>query len=137
MLATILDAKAKLESEGLHVSRSGDQSLWIAATLREAGDGITLSDDASALIRNSGRWVAVFPAEGVFTYEAPGSLAELVSLIVTVYAHYRRVGGLLKDAFKQAVSHPEQYLAGRSLAVSNGPSGITPETKAEEARTTH
>ncbi len=133
MLATILDAKAKLESEGLHVSRSGDQSLWIAATLRDSGDGITLSDDACALIGNSGRWVAVFPAEGLFTYEVPGSLAELISLIVTVYAHYRRVGGLFKDAFKQTVTQPDQYVTGRAQAVSNGALGRPPETKAEEA----
>src|SRR5262249_33078612 len=116
MLATILDAKARLESEGLHVSRRDDHSLWIAATLRDAGEGIRLSDDACALLGDSGRWVAVFPAEGLFTYEVPASLAELVSLITAVYAHYRQAGGQLKDAFKHAVSQPEQYLAGRSPA---------------------
>jgi hypothetical protein len=137
MLATILDAKAKLEAEGLRVSRSGDHSLWIAATLRDAGDGITLSDDACALLGNAGRWVAVFPAEGLSTYEVPGSLADLVSLIVTVYARYRQVGGPVQEAFKQAVSQPEQYRTGRSPAASNGALGRTAEAKGEEARTTH
>src|SRR5438445_9006552 len=137
MLATMLDAKAKLESEGLHVSHSGEHSLWIAATLRDAGDGITLSDDACALLGNSGRWVAVFPAEGLSTYEVPGALADLVSLIVTVYARSQQAGGPFKEAFKQAVSQPEQYLTGRSPAGSNRALGRTAEAKAEEARTTH
>jgi hypothetical protein len=134
MLATVLDAKAKLESEDLRVVQSSDSSLWIAATLRDAGNGIAVSNDACALLGNAGRWVAVFPAEGLFTYEVPGSLADLVSLIARVYGHYRRVGGPFKDAFKQAVTQPEQYLTGRSRVSSNGAPGTIPEAMAEEAR---
>ena len=116
MLTNANDAKAKLESEGLYVSLS-DHSLWIAAAVRDAGvGGIKISDDACSLIGQSGRWVAVFPAEGLFAYEVPGSLAELVPLVISVYAHYRRTGGPFRQAFAQVVGEPESYLAGRAPA---------------------
>lgn len=116
MLVTTLDAKAKLEAEGLHVSCNNPQSLWIAATVRDMEAGIKLSHDACSLTWNSSRWVAVFPAEGLLTYEVPGSLLELVSLITAVYANYRQAGGSLKEAFKRVVPDAEQFLVGRSLA---------------------
>jgi hypothetical protein len=113
VVATALDAKAKLEAEGLHVSCNNAHSLWIAATLRDVGEGVKLSDDACSLICNTDRWVAVFPAEGLLTYEVPGTLTELVSLISAVYDQYRRGGGRFKDAFKHATSDPDRYLVGR------------------------
>jgi hypothetical protein len=116
MMITALEAKAKLEAEGLHVSCNNAHSLWIAATLRDAGEEIKLSEDACSLIWDSGRWVAVFPAEGLRTYEVPGTLSELVALITAVYDHYRQAGGPLKQAFRQVVSGSEQYLAGRPMA---------------------
>ena len=116
MSATILDAKAKLEAEGLHVSRNSVCSLWIAATIRDGGEGIKFSEDACSLMWHANRWVAVFPSEGLFTYEVPGSLSELVPLIAAVYANYRDNGGSLKDAFKRVVTDAEQYLVGRSPA---------------------
>jgi hypothetical protein len=116
MVGTALDAKAKLEAEGLHVSCNNADSLWIAATVRDGGDRIGLSDDACSLIWNSGRWVAVFPAEGLLTYEVPGSLPELVSVITAVYAHYRQTGTPFKHAVKQVVTGVEQYLVARSPA---------------------
>lgn len=115
MLVTALDAKAKLEAEGLHVSCNGAHSLWIAGTVRDVGEGIKLSDDACSLTWHSGRWVAVFPAEGMFIYEVPATLPELVSAITAVYTQHRRAGGQFKDAFKAVVSDPERYLVGRSL----------------------
>jgi hypothetical protein len=114
MLETTLDAKEKLEAEGLHVSCNNTHSLWIAATARDLGEGIKLSDDACSLIGNSSRWVAVFPAEGLLTYEVPGSLSELISVITAVYAHYRRKGGPFNDAVKKVVIDADQYLTGRS-----------------------
>jgi hypothetical protein len=116
MHVTALDAKAKLEAEGLQVSWNNPQSLWIAATVRDAGSGIRLSEDACSLCWNSGRWVAVFPAEGLLTYEVPGSLPELVSVITAVYAHARETSTPFKDAVKQVVTGVEQYLVSRSPA---------------------
>jgi hypothetical protein len=116
MLETTLEAKAKLEAEGLHVSCNNPHSLWIAATVRDMGSGIKLSNDACSLTWNAGRWVAIFPADGLLTYEVPGSLPELVSLVSAVYANYRQAGGQLKDAFKRVVSDAEQFRSGRSPA---------------------
>ncbi len=116
MLTTAVDAKAKLEAEGLLVSCNTAHGLWIAAHVRDMGDGVQLSDDACSLTWHTNRWVAVFPAEGLLTYEVPGSLPELVSLITAIYACHRQAGGSLQAAFSQVVGEPEQYLVGRSPA---------------------
>jgi hypothetical protein len=100
---TTLEAKAKLEAENLYVSCHNAHSLWIAANVRDIGEGIKFSKDACALVSNSGQWFAVFPTEGNSTYEVPGTLEELVSLIATVYNQYRRSDRLFKDAIKLVV----------------------------------
>jgi hypothetical protein len=116
MVATTLEAKAKLEAEGLFVSGNDTHSLWIAANVSDQGEGIKLSPDACSLLWDSGRWVAVFPADGLLTYEVPGALEDLLSLIVAVYKQYRHAGGHFKNAFRQVVSDSEQYLVGRALS---------------------
>lgn len=108
---TIHDARASLEAQGLHVS-ADNGSLWIAASVRESG-GVRVSDDACSLLNRSGGWVAVFPAKGLLTYEVPGSLPNLVSLITAVYARYRQAGGPFNTTFAQTADDPEQYLVGR------------------------
>jgi hypothetical protein len=109
------DAKTTLEAEGLHVSSNLRNSLWIAANVRDVGEGISVSDDACALMWGENKWVAVFPAEGLLTYEVPGDLPELVSLIASVYKHFRHTGGQFKDALKEVLANSEQYLIGRTL----------------------
>jgi hypothetical protein len=118
MLVTTLDAKGQLEAEGLHVSRNDTHSLWIAGNVRDVGNGVRLSNDACSLMWKSGLWVAVFPSEGRLTYEVPGSLPELVSLITSVYAQYRQAGGSFEVAFPRVVSEAEQYLVDGSPAHS-------------------
>ena len=119
MLETALDAKVQLESEGLHVSSYDPHSLWIAGTLRDAGEGIIMSDDACILIDRSGQWTVIFPAEGYCTYEYHGALPELVSVISRVYDQYRQTGVPFKDAFREVVTDPDQYVVGRSPARVN------------------
>lgn len=116
MIVTISDAKAHLEANDLYVSARGSSSLWIAATVHDAGDGVMMSNDACTLIANAGGWVAVFPAEGLCTYEVPGPLEELVATICTVYERYRGAGGAFANAFRQVVPDPDHYAIGRSLA---------------------
>lgn len=116
MPITISDVQAELEAQGLRVVRNNEHSLWIAATVRDAGEGVGLSDDACSLFADAGRWVAVFPADGLATYEVSGPLPELVSLIASVYAHYRQAGGRFIDVFPHVLNGAEQYLAGRSAA---------------------
>lgn len=114
MILSILDAKEKLESEGLHVSCNNAHSLWIAAHVRQVEGGMRLSEDACSLMWKSPHWVAVFPAKGLFTYEVSGSLSELVAVISTVYTDYLRQGGTLRDAFQRVVPDAEQHLMDRS-----------------------
>jgi hypothetical protein len=109
------DARAALEADGLTVKPCGEAGLWICDTIEEAG-GIRLSHDASMLQRENGRWVAIFPAAGMLSYEVPGDLRDLVLLIRDVYANYRRSGGAFKDAFARSVPDPEPYLVDRPSA---------------------
>jgi hypothetical protein len=108
----VLDAKAELEAGGLTVKPRGETSLWICDTIQEAG-GVRFSKDASVLLREDDRWIAIFPAAGMLSYEVPGEPQALVELIKGVYANYRRFGGPLKDAFARSVPDPERYLQGR------------------------
>jgi hypothetical protein len=103
-----LDARAELEAGGLTVKPSGETSLWIRDRMQEAG-GIRFSNDASVLLRQGDRWIAVFPAEGMLSYEVPGDLPDLVVLIKGAYASDRRLGGRLNDAFARSVPDPEPY----------------------------
>ena len=116
MIDTASDAKAHLEANGLYVSARGSSSLWIAATVHDTGDGVIMSNDACSLIAHAEGWVAVFPAEGLCTYELPGTLEELVAILCTVYEQYRRAGGAFANAFRQVVPDPDRYVIGRSLA---------------------
>jgi hypothetical protein len=116
MIVTASDAKARLEANGLYVSARGSSSLWIAGTVHDAGDGVIMSNDACSLIANAGGWVAVFPAEGLCTYELPGTLEELVATICAVYDQSRRGRGSFADAFRQVVRDADRYVIGRSLA---------------------
>jgi hypothetical protein len=116
MIETVQQAKSALEAQGLHVSLNNPSSLLIGGSVTASGNGLSLFKDASALNRRAETWVAVFPADGLLTYEVPGGLPDLVPLIVAVYAEHRRAGGQLSEAFRQVVGNPEQYLVGHPLA---------------------
>jgi hypothetical protein len=116
MIDTIQDAKASLEKQNLYVAYNNKQSLWIAGGVRDAGEGVRVSNDACSLIFNVDRWIAIFPALGMLTYEVPGNLEELVYLIEAVYSQHLRAGNSFTEAVKQIVEDSEQYLVGRSLS---------------------
>ena len=120
MIETIQNAKASLEKQNLHVASNSDQSLWIAGTVRDAGEGVIISNDACVLIADADHWCAVFPTEGSRTFEVPGTLDALVHLVQNVYKQYFRAGISLPEAFRQVVKDPNQYLLGRPLSpISN------------------
>jgi hypothetical protein len=125
----VLDARADLEAGGLTVKPRGETSLWICATIQDAG-GVRLSNDASVLLREGDRWIALFPAAGMLSYEVPGELPNLIELIKGVYANYRRFGGPLKDAFARSVPDPEQYLQGQ-LPTEDRPIPRSPTRRVE------
>ena len=116
MICSASEAKTYLESKGLYVSGRTPTSLWIAAGVRDAGDGVLMSNEACSLIANADGWVAIFPGDGLSTYELPSTLEELVATIVAVYEQYRRSGGAFTNAFRQVVPEPDRYAIGRSLA---------------------
>ncbi len=133
MNQAILDAKAELEAGGLIVKSSGETSLWICATTRDTGGGLHVSNDASALLHQDDRWIAVFPAAGLLSYEVPGDLGDLVRLIRDVYANYRRHGGPFKEAFARSVPDPESFLAGQ-LPAEDRPPTASPSRQVEVGR---
>ena len=45
-------------------------------------------------------------------YEVPGTLGELVPLVLSVYGYQRLHGGELYEAFEQVVEDAERYLVG-------------------------
>lgn len=106
------EARAQLEADGLIVKPSGEDALWVCATLQVADHGIQLSNDASMLLPAEGRWIAIFHGAGLLSYGVPGNLEDLVRLIRTVYANYRRHGGAFRDAFARSVPDPDSYLPG-------------------------
>lgn len=112
---TVTEAKRTLELEGIYVSMSDPESFWIAGSFEfvEVGtDDVRLSQDACVLYRENDRWQAVLPGRGMLTRVVYGSLEELVSLILSVYRHYRQAGGQLYRAVEQVVEAAERYLVG-------------------------
>lgn len=100
MCTTLQAVKARLEAAGLQVSSRDEQSLFIASGFAEMETGSKISQDASILLEDSGRGVAIFPGEGNHTYEVKGSLSEMAALIEHVYKQYHEAGGTLKEAVK-------------------------------------
>ena len=103
MLATIHESKAALEANGLHVSWNNSQSLLIAARYREVGYGIRLSNDACILMCDGDKSIASFPGKGLSAHDVPGSLADLVPLILAVYEQYNADGQGGTESFRIAV----------------------------------
>ncbi len=115
MSTPLQEVQSRLEAQGLHVS-ADEQSLFIAGSLVNVGADICLSSDACVLLQHADRWVVIFPAEGICTYEVDGPLPEMVSLIEHVYQHHRDTGGGLTDAVKQVLPNAAQYRRGEARA---------------------
>ena len=114
MISTINEAKAALESDGLRVSATGPDSLLVASGARQSYD-IEYLLNACVLIQTPTGWVAMFPWKGQRAHEIPGPLADLVSLILAVYAEHRLAGGEFGDAATRVLSDPERNPIGRAL----------------------
>ncbi|MBI2808626.1 MAG: hypothetical protein HYX68_26860 [Planctomycetes bacterium] len=116
MMKTVADAKAFFENEGLYVSTDKDRSLWIATNVRDAGNGVLISDHACSLIKGKQEWTAVFPAEASCTFQISGALPELAATISVVFAKQRVTGDPLRDAFRQVVPDSERLIARQVVA---------------------
>lgn len=115
MITTLAEARSALKKEGLHVSWSGAEALWIAATVREAGNGITLADEACVLVGATAKAHAVFPAEGMQTSERQGTLNELATFILAVFSYQRQEGGKLVEAYRKCAEVMDRQLAAPEL----------------------
>jgi hypothetical protein len=114
-METLIEAKRTLEEAGFHVSSNSALSLWIAPNVIEIEAGIKLSSAACSIGHDGTRWIAVFPSEGLSTYEVPGELEDLVSLILAVFKRYHEFGEPIGAALKAEITDVDQYLIGRSL----------------------
>ena len=107
MIATILDAKARLEAGGFYVSPKDDHSLFIAGHVTDVGDGIKISNDACGLFQHGGQWLVIFPGRGMTSREVPGQLPDLVALIEAVYRRHQSTGGDLWEAVRDVIDGAE------------------------------
>lgn len=115
-MTTLVEAKARLESSGLHVVANNERSLLIAGRFSGEGpDGIKFYHDACTLAQDREEWVVIF-LKYQRTYEVPGSLDELTGLILAVYSDHRAAGGHFFEAFERVVGDPAPYLDRRHLA---------------------
>ncbi len=108
----INDAVARLKSQGLHVTARNATTWAIAASAIEARDGISVSNDATFLLDEGQNWRAVFPGRGQCTFEVPGTIGDLVNLIISVYRDHRNNGGPLWEAFARVVPDPDPFVCG-------------------------
>jgi hypothetical protein len=57
-----------------------------------------MSNDACAIQSRDGEFVGVFPSAGHVNLIVPGSVPDLVSLILAAHLRHRRQGGLFNEA---------------------------------------
>lgn len=118
-MATLIDAATiQLESHGLHVTTRNPHTVSIAANLVGSSVGFSVSNDATFLIDQGEKWLAVFPARGQCTFEVPGALQELTKVIISVYEDYFDHGGRLHDAFMRVVPNHQRFLHGAATSAT-------------------
>jgi hypothetical protein len=117
MITTLAEARERLLAEGLLLSdQSNPSNTLVYGSFEDSGIGIQVSHDASGLFFIDNRWIAAFPSRGLQQYRVPGSLSELVDLIVSVYRHYWETGGEFWRSVEAVIPNVDQYLTGRQPA---------------------
>jgi len=110
MYMTVPKVKSLLQDEGLLVSCDENDTLIVAAHIKDVGDGVQVSQDTCAIFPKASKWVAIFPGAGQRTYEVLGELSELIPLVIRVYREYGVSGGDLSESFRRTMSNPDSYL---------------------------
>jgi hypothetical protein len=94
MTPELATAQRRLQAAGLTVRAPTDDSLWVAGHLTPVEPGLNLSQDACAIQRRGDDgYVGVFPSETEILFEVPGTVPDLVSLVLATYLRHRREGG--------------------------------------------
>lgn len=102
-------AQRRLQAAGLTVRTPTDDSLWVAGHMTPIEVGVNLSQDACGIQRReSGDYVGLFPSETEVVVEVPGTVPDLVSLVLAMYLRHRRQGGSFGDAVGAVLRESDQ-----------------------------
>jgi hypothetical protein len=114
MTPELTAARRRLQAAGLTVRTPTDDSLWVAGQMTPVETGLSMSQDACAIRRRgNGEYVGVFPSETEVLVEVPGTVPDLVSLVLATYLRHRRQGGAFGDAVGVVLRESDQWrLAG-------------------------
>jgi len=110
-IRNLVEARTAFASQGLYAAVSTRRTIQIGTGTEPLEIGIGLIENGSAIVEIDGRWTALV-TKYMAQYEVPGTLDELVPLILSVYAHQKQHGGELYEAFEQVVADAERYLVG-------------------------
>ena len=105
------EAKIAFASHGLYAAVKARRSIQIGTGTRPKEGGIGSVENDSAIVEIEGRWAALF-TKCMAQYEVPGTLYELVPMVLSVYEYQKQAGGELYEAFKHVVEDAERYLIG-------------------------
>ena len=111
VIRNLNEAKTAFASQGLYAAVSTRRTIQIGTGTQLTEGGIGLVENGSSIVEIEGRWTALV-TKYMAQYELPGTLEELVPLILSVYDHQRRHGGELYGAFEHVVEDAERYLVG-------------------------
>jgi hypothetical protein len=111
MTITLIDVKEKLEQEGLCVTASRPEALWIADDVETIpGTEIPFSRKVCTLETVDNQWVARFAVFPPATCDVYGSLVDLQNSILSVFQHCRTSHVSLWIAFSQVIGDPNSYI---------------------------
>jgi hypothetical protein len=110
MRPELVDARRRLQAAGLAVRTPTADSLWVAGQVTAVEPGLGLSQDACGIQgRGEGEFVGVFPAEAPVLVEVPGTVPDLVSVILATYLRHRQQGGPFHEAVGVVLREAERW----------------------------
>jgi hypothetical protein len=111
MSAILERARTLLQSHGLRAEEYNAQCLNEWATDSLSVGGLKLSHDMTRLYANETHLTVQFPGPGQCRYEVTGEPAEILQMVLAVYARYFKEGGTLAEAVAKSVPESESFLS--------------------------
>jgi hypothetical protein len=104
MAKDLQDAERQFNEAGLKVRRPQPDSLHVSRGWTLVGDGIKLAHDVCGIIgTGDGQYSASFPTIGHVRLEVPGTLEELVPLVLEVYQRHEGMEAPFYEAVREVV----------------------------------
>jgi hypothetical protein len=104
MAIDLHEADRRFRAAGLAVRTFRTDALHVSRGWTVEGNGIHLAHDVCGLRgTEDGRYVASFPTIGHVLIEVPGTLEELVPLILEVYRHHDGMNAPFYEAVREVV----------------------------------